>query len=242
MADAAVPAGKKMQGNKPDIRGLAGRLDELRGDLSVSAFARKCGVGESLMRKYLAGASPSADKLAQISGATGATVDWIATGEGPKQRDAIARIGLARDAVSRFVARRSVVPEARIPALMEEAFRHALDVDGLERAHGGEFPLAAAQTRAAYGALNVSALLAVLEAVEARMPRVGAAAKASAATALYEHAVARGVWDSVSLQAFLDLIAGAREEGAPYKLPEPFGGEEPQAGAARGKGRKAGKP
>jgi phage repressor protein C with HTH and peptisase S24 domain len=132
---------------------IADRLRALQGDQRPAEFARKCGIRESLMRKYLAGSIPGADKLAQIARANGVTIDWLASGEEPRQRSAFSQIGLARDAVVQFRCRRSTVPEGKIPELMQLAFESQLDVEGLEREVGGLYPasgLTAMQPRAGY--------------------------------------------------------------------------------------------
>ena len=64
---------------------LAERLKALIGDESVSSFARKCGLAESVMRTYLRdGRMPALDKAVAIAAAAGVTVDWFATGRGPR--------------------------------------------------------------------------------------------------------------------------------------------------------------
>lgn len=63
---------------------LALRIAEVVGDKSVSAFAKECGFGESLLRKYLAGAQPNAANLVAIAQAGGVTVDWLAMDRLPK--------------------------------------------------------------------------------------------------------------------------------------------------------------
>lgn len=75
---------------------IAKRIAEVVGNESVSAFARLCGFGESLLRKYLAGSMPRADNLAAIADAGGVTVDWLATGRMPKWRSE-ARAAAAAD-------------------------------------------------------------------------------------------------------------------------------------------------
>ena len=62
------------------------RLRECIGEDPVASFARKSGIGESLMRKYLSGSEPSASNLARIAEVAGVTLDWLATGRGPKRR------------------------------------------------------------------------------------------------------------------------------------------------------------
>ena len=66
--------------------GIAKRIDELRGDNSAASFARSCGFGESLLRKYLAGAQPNTKNLVSMANVGGVTVDWLATGRLPKTR------------------------------------------------------------------------------------------------------------------------------------------------------------
>lgn len=65
---------------------LSERIRLAIGDEPVAAFARRCGFGESLLRKYLQGSEPSATNLAKIADAAGVTVDWLATGRGPRTR------------------------------------------------------------------------------------------------------------------------------------------------------------
>lgn len=63
------------------------RLEELRADGSVAAFARRCGVGESVLRSYFSGVNqPGLEYLVAIADAGGVTVDWLATGRLPKTR------------------------------------------------------------------------------------------------------------------------------------------------------------
>lgn len=65
---------------------LVKRMRELIADDSVSAFARRCGIGESVLRSYLAGSVPSADRLAAIAEARGVTTDWLISGREPRLR------------------------------------------------------------------------------------------------------------------------------------------------------------
>ena len=50
------------------------QLKKLIGGKSVSAFARKCGLGESLIRQYLSGSLPRIDKVLQIARANNISV------------------------------------------------------------------------------------------------------------------------------------------------------------------------
>lgn len=61
---------------------FADRLKVLIGNQSANAFAREVDIGESLMRKYLAGATPGIDKVAQIAKLKGVALDWLINGEG----------------------------------------------------------------------------------------------------------------------------------------------------------------
>nr|WP_269752159.1 helix-turn-helix domain-containing protein [Thiocapsa bogorovii] len=66
-----------------DSAEFATRLARAKGVLSTNAFAQKCGISESIFRKYLAGASvPGADKLVDIARVAGVSLLWLATGQG----------------------------------------------------------------------------------------------------------------------------------------------------------------
>lgn len=70
-------------------RGITQRLNALAEGMSTNAFALKCGVPESSMRKYLSGSIPGTDRAVQISKACGVNLEWFATGEGPKMANEI---------------------------------------------------------------------------------------------------------------------------------------------------------
>lgn len=61
-------------------------------------------MGESLMRKYLAGSSPSTENLAAIASAAGVTVDWLATGQGIKSAEELRRLTKGKCAATPDVA------------------------------------------------------------------------------------------------------------------------------------------
>ena len=68
---------------------FAKRLSLTVSGQSISGFSIKCGVSESLLRKYLAGDSlPGTDKLVAIARAADIALEWLATGDGPVQRGA----------------------------------------------------------------------------------------------------------------------------------------------------------
>jgi len=68
--------------------GFPQRLMEAKGGMSTLAFAKKCGISESIFRKYLAGTSiPGADKLLEIARTAAVSLTWLATGEG--RRDGV---------------------------------------------------------------------------------------------------------------------------------------------------------
>ncbi|MGY5449420.1 XRE family transcriptional regulator [Agarivorans sp. MS3-6] len=64
------------------------RLQELMGEQSVSGFARKVELNESLIRKYLKGSEPSLSKANQIAQKANCSLEWLATGEGYQYRKA----------------------------------------------------------------------------------------------------------------------------------------------------------
>ena len=61
---------------------LADRIALAVGKMSGLAFSKKCGFSDSLLRKYLEGSIPGADKLVAIADAAGVSVEWLATGRG----------------------------------------------------------------------------------------------------------------------------------------------------------------
>ncbi|MEA3278585.1 MAG: helix-turn-helix transcriptional regulator [Pseudomonadota bacterium] len=66
-----------------DGKGFPQRLEIAKGRESTNAFAQKCGISESVFRKYLAGVTvPGADKLVDIARIGGVSLIWLATGEG----------------------------------------------------------------------------------------------------------------------------------------------------------------
>ena len=65
---------------------LADRLKMIIGTESVASFARRSGVGESLLRKYLNGALPNSNNLVLLADAAGCHVDWLACGRPPIMR------------------------------------------------------------------------------------------------------------------------------------------------------------
>jgi len=63
--------------------GFGERLKQAIGADKPYAFAKKCGVSESLLRKYLSGASvPSVEKAWAMAKTAGVSLDWLAGGEG----------------------------------------------------------------------------------------------------------------------------------------------------------------
>lgn len=61
---------------------FADRLRELIGVQPVSGFARKVGLSEGLIRKYLSGSEPSLSKANQIARSANCSLEWLATGAG----------------------------------------------------------------------------------------------------------------------------------------------------------------
>ena len=64
--------------------GFSGRLKEALGSTTPYAFAKKCGISESLVRKYLSGSSlPSIERAWVMARAAGVSLDWLADGSAP---------------------------------------------------------------------------------------------------------------------------------------------------------------
>ncbi len=70
----------------PESDALTARFIDVLGDEPVASFARRASVKESTLRNILNGAFPRTDNLVAIANAGGVTVDWLATGRGPKTR------------------------------------------------------------------------------------------------------------------------------------------------------------
>lgn len=68
--------------------GFAERLQSLIGEGSISAFARKVGSSEALIRKYLKGAEPGLARANQIAMGANCSLEWLATGCGYLYRQA----------------------------------------------------------------------------------------------------------------------------------------------------------
>lgn len=129
---------------------MAGRIASLipKGE-AQNAFARRCGVGMTTLRKYLAGAEPSASRLVAIADAAGVNIAWLAAGRGPKKGSAAPMAGPAAvelDRMTRAVAAvqeglqaagRTVAPE-RFAQLVMAAYK-LLAVPGNTTAQVAEF-------------------------------------------------------------------------------------------------------
>ena len=61
---------------------LKDRIREIIDGEAVAAFARRCGITESLVRKYLSGSQPSVENLVLLASTAGVSVEWLATGRG----------------------------------------------------------------------------------------------------------------------------------------------------------------
>lgn len=61
------------------------RLRDAIAKTTLVAFAKQCGFSDSLLGAYLRGdKQPGLEKLVAISRVAGVTLDWLATGRGPK--------------------------------------------------------------------------------------------------------------------------------------------------------------
>ncbi|MGA7979607.1 MAG: helix-turn-helix transcriptional regulator [Chromatiaceae bacterium] len=106
-----------------DHEAFAERLKSVKGYQSTNAFARRCGISESVFRKYLAGVSvPGADKLVDIARVAGVSLVWLATGTGSAQ-------GSEPDAFKQAAG----IDETLLEAIIDS-------VDGGLRELGGELP------------------------------------------------------------------------------------------------------
>src|SRR3569832_1743734 len=77
-------SGEFSSSRQKDESPITARIIEVVGDTPVAVFARKAGVGESLMRQYIGGSIPGADKVEGIENAGGVSITWLLTGKEPK--------------------------------------------------------------------------------------------------------------------------------------------------------------
>src|SRR3569832_2989497 len=77
-------SGEFSSSRQKDESPITARIIEVVGDTPVAVFARKAGVGESLMRQYIGGSNPGADKVEGIANAGGVLFLWLLFGKGPK--------------------------------------------------------------------------------------------------------------------------------------------------------------
>ncbi len=109
---------------------------------SVHAFSRKCGIADSLIRKYLAGGNPGIDKAAVMAEVAGVSLEWLATGRGSMQIDPTvqqtlrtAPLEAAIRIVERWLAlhRRTMKPERKAAVV---AIIYEIIVQDLEQGRG----------------------------------------------------------------------------------------------------------
>lgn len=91
------------------------RLQELIGDSTVSEFARRVGLGESLIRKYLKGSEPTLSRARQIAEATHCSLEWLASGEGDPYHQADVVDMAALQTALRLIAEEPGMEEWVIP-------------------------------------------------------------------------------------------------------------------------------
>nr|WP_169050414.1 helix-turn-helix transcriptional regulator [Brenneria salicis]NMN90561.1 helix-turn-helix protein [Brenneria salicis ATCC 15712 = DSM 30166]RBP64893.1 helix-turn-helix protein [Brenneria salicis ATCC 15712 = DSM 30166]RLM31606.1 hypothetical protein BHG07_04945 [Brenneria salicis ATCC 15712 = DSM 30166] len=67
---------------------FADRLWESIGDESVLSFAKRSGVSEGVVRKYVKGETePTVGRLVAMARAAGVSINWLATGEDSESKD-----------------------------------------------------------------------------------------------------------------------------------------------------------
>lgn len=85
--NSASTAGNGVPIRDEESEQLGKRLLEIIGEESIRAFAGRCGMSDRLLGAYTRGEkAPGVKHLVRLADAGGVTVDWIATGRGPKTR------------------------------------------------------------------------------------------------------------------------------------------------------------
>lgn len=82
----------------PDMA-LAGRLRTAIGTRPVNEVARVAGISDPLLRAYLKGSKPGADKLSRLSVALGVNLDWLASGTGEMLAGTALRTGFGANEI-----------------------------------------------------------------------------------------------------------------------------------------------
>ncbi|HXE96783.1 MAG TPA: helix-turn-helix transcriptional regulator [Dongiaceae bacterium] len=78
----------KLPSSEKELGSFADRLKEVIGGQSVRSFAAACGLSDGGMRQYLAGKSePGLDALIKIAFVGNVNINWLASGEGDKQKE-----------------------------------------------------------------------------------------------------------------------------------------------------------
>ncbi|QSI78383.1 MULTISPECIES: helix-turn-helix transcriptional regulator [Niveibacterium] len=146
--------------NSSGEEGFAARLRELIGDTPVAAFARRVGVSEALIRKYLAGSEPGLAKANQIARAANCSLEWLATGAGYRYRqaevvDMAALEHAVRLTVKQLGAREISVTDEAAMKLIVALYQYLRTT----KSPDGGFDVAAAESFASYlgGVCGVSA-------------------------------------------------------------------------------------
>ncbi len=185
---AATPLAASLASLPVKAASTGERLKGLRAQLGLSQedMARRAGMPVDSYKKYeMDKRAPGEEALGALARAAGVSVDWLSTGEGV--RNPMAQIGLARDAVVRFVERRSSVPGDKIAELVQLAFEKELDAGGLERELGGRYPVETARF--------------------SRQPSASYSASEYAHIPLYDVRAAAGKGELVTTEAPVDVLA-----------------------------------
>lgn len=207
--------------NKELESGISARLAILIGDESVSSFALKCGISESLVRKYLQGSIPGADKLVQVARGAGASLEWLATGYSEADdeiADRLARLIETGGGYRRFSEQTGIAPE-RVERLARGQFGptprelvtianvYGLVIDWLVT---GAEPMRKDEVLK-MSPVNTGLLKAAAEAVESFLENndmdAPAERRAALIAALYKYGEAKGMMQKGELTDFLRLVA-----------------------------------
>lgn len=209
-------------------RSIGGRLAELRAALGLSqvAFAGTAGIPIETYKKYERNKmTPGADALGALARTGRVSTDWLSTGEGLK--NPMAQIGLARDALVRFVERRSTIPSHKLAELMQIAFEKGLDAEGLEREMGGQYPMhGVGESIAPYTVttLNLDLMALVIGEADSLLSAKAPLERAKLIAVAYDYMTAKRSIDREVLLEFLRQLAFVGETpvvAGRRRLPEP---------------------
>ncbi len=157
-----------VQARLVEKRAIGARLAEARKALGMTqkALAGVIGAKVPTLKGWEGGKSIPSGEFSSRMAKIGINTYRVTSGEGPVLLT-VSRIGHARDAVVRFVTKRSSVSEGDARDLIQAAFDRDLDEEGLEREYGERHPIGGSPR------VDIARLALAVDTVEKEIERGG---------------------------------------------------------------------